>query len=73
LSRYHFHRLFSQVFQQTPHSYITDIRMTRAYSLLRSGLSVNQVCEAVGFISTSSFGRRFRMRYQVAPGAVYKG
>ena len=73
LSRYHFHRLFSRVFQQTPHAYITDIRMTRAYSLLRSGLPVNQVCEAVGFTSTSSFGRRFRMRYQVAPGAVYKG
>jgi AraC family transcriptional regulator len=72
LSHYHFHRLFSRVFQQTPHAYITDIRMTRAYTLLLSGLSVNEVCEAVGFTSTSSFGRRFRARYQVAPGAVYK-
>jgi AraC family transcriptional regulator len=70
LSRYHFHRLFSKVFEQTPHAYITDIRMTRAHSLLRSGLPVNEVCEAVGFTSTSTFGRRFRQRYHVAPGAV---
>jgi AraC-like DNA-binding protein len=72
LSRYHFHRLFSQVFQQTPHAYVTDIRMSRAHSLLRSGCSVEAACDAAGFASTSSFGRRFRRKFGVAPGSVRK-
>jgi AraC family transcriptional regulator len=55
LSRYHFHRLFTQVFQKTPHGYLTEVRLARAHSLLRSGVIIDQVCADVGFSSTSSF------------------
>lgn len=72
LSRYHFHRLFTQVFGKTPHSYLTGVRLSRAHSLLRSGLTVEQVCADVGFSSPSSFGRLFRGQYGVSPGAVRK-
>jgi len=72
LSRYHFHRLFTQVFQKTPHGYLTEVRLARAHSLLRSGLTVDDVCANVGFSSTSSFGRLFRAQYGVSPGAVRK-
>ena len=38
LSRYHFHRAFTQTFQTTPHAYLTEVRLARAHALLRSGL-----------------------------------
>ena len=72
LSRYHFHRVFTRVFQKTPHSYLTEVRLARAHSLLRSGFTVDQVCADVGFSSSSSFGRLFRTQYGVSPGAVRK-
>jgi len=72
VSRYHFHRLFTHVFQKTPHAYLTAVRLARAHSLLRSGLTVDQVCADVGFSSASSFGRLFRAQYGVPPGVVRK-
>ncbi len=70
LSRYHFHRLFTQVFQKTPHGYLTEVRLARAHALLRSGVLVEQVCADVGFSSTSSFSRLFRAQYGTSPGLV---
>ena len=72
LSRYHFHRTFTQVFQKTPHTYLTEIRLARAHALLRSGLAVGEVCLSVGFNSPSSFSRLFRTHYGVSPSAVRK-
>jgi AraC family transcriptional regulator len=72
LSRYHFHRVFTQVFGKTPHKYLTQIRLARAHSALRTGVPVVQVCVDVGFSSPSSFSRQFRMQYGVSPTAVRK-
>jgi AraC-like DNA-binding protein len=72
LSRYHFHRAFTQVFQKTPHTYLTELRLARAHALLRSGVAVAQVCLSVGFSSHSSFSRLFRLHYGLAPSAVRK-
>ena len=72
LSRYHFHRAFTQVFQKTPHTYLTEVRLARAHSLLRSGAAVTEVCLSVGFSSHSSFSRLFRSNYGLAPSAVRK-
>jgi AraC family transcriptional regulator len=70
LSRYHFHRIFTQVFGKTPHAYLTQIRLARAHSALRAGLPVVQVCVDVGFSSPSSFSRQFRAQYGISPAAV---
>jgi AraC-like DNA-binding protein len=72
LSRYHFHRVFTQVFEMTPHAYLTRIRLARAHSALRAGTPVVQVCVDVGFSSPSSFSRHFRSQYGVSPAAVRK-
>jgi AraC family transcriptional regulator len=72
LSRYHFHRIFTQVYEKTPHHYLTDIRLARAQSLLSKGLPVVEVCVDVGFNSPSSFSRLFRARYGVSPAAVHR-
>lgn len=72
LSRYHFHRSFTQVFERTPHAYLTSVRLARAQSLLRSGVPVLEACVEVGFTSQSSFGRLFRAHYGVPPSAIRK-
>jgi len=59
-SRYHFIRLFSSAFDQTPHQYLIRRRIERAKVLLADGdLSVTEVCFAVGFQSLGSFSALF--------------
>lgn len=61
LSRYHFLRLFRATYGLTPAQYVSARRIERAQDLLRvTGLSVTEVCHAVGFTSLGSFSSRFR-------------
>ena len=67
-SRYHFLRLFRASFDQTPHQYLTGLRIERAKQLLAAGdLSVTEVCLAVGFDSLGSFSVLFRRHVGHAP------
>jgi len=68
LSPNHFLRTFKQVFQQTPHHYLTHQRLQRAaYLLCKSDLPVTDICLAVGFESLGSFSWRFRQHFGLAP------
>src|SRR5215217_4322920 len=59
-SRYHFLRLFRSTFDQTPHQYLIQQRMSRAKVLLAAGdLSITEICFAVGFQSLGSFSALF--------------
>jgi AraC-like DNA-binding protein len=73
LSRYHFHRAFTQAFQKTPHAYLTEVRLARAHGLLRGGTPVMEACTEVGFTSAPSFSRLFRAKYGEPPSGVRKG
>jgi AraC family transcriptional regulator len=70
LSRYHLHRAFTKVFGQTPHAYLTTLRLEKAHSLLRRGNSVTEVCMTVGFSSVSSFGRLYRKQFGCTPSST---
>jgi AraC family transcriptional regulator len=70
LSPYHFHRVFTQVFEKTPHAYVTQVRLARAHSLICSGMPVTQACVDVGFSSTTSFTRLFRAQYGTVPSKI---
>ncbi|MBB3055182.1 helix-turn-helix domain-containing protein [Mucilaginibacter gotjawali] len=59
-SRFHFIRLFHAVYKKTPHQHLSFVRIEKAKLLLTSGLSVSQVCYAVGFESASSFAGLFK-------------
>ena len=72
LSPYHLHRSFRQVFRQTPHEYLTRLRLDRARSLLSAGHTVTDACIEVGFTSTSAFSRLFRSRFGRAPSEIRK-
>ena len=61
ISRWHFHRLFTQEYGVTPAAYLSRRRIERAQDLLRATtLGVTEVCHAVGFSSLGSFSSRFR-------------
>jgi len=72
LSRYHLHRTFTRVFRQTPHGYLTALRLERAHAFLKAGRTVTETCLEVGFSSPSSFSRLFSGRYGVPPSSVHK-
>lgn len=67
LSRFHFHRLFRQVYKRTPHQYITQKRLDRAKLLLSENKAVSEVCNEVGFESIGSFSVLFKKEIGFAP------
>jgi len=67
LSRFHFHRLFSQVYKRTPHQYLTLKRIDKAKNLLAENKKVTDVCNEVGFESLGSFSVLFKKEIGFAP------
>ena len=67
LSRFHFHRLFRQVYKKTPHQYITKKRLDKAKNLLSENKPVTIVCNEVGFESIGSFSILFKKEIGFAP------
>jgi|SRR6266576_3337080 len=68
LSPYHFHRMFKDVFGQTPMQLLQERRLTMAKRLLcNTNETVTQICFAVGFESLGSFSWLFRKRFGCSP------
>ena len=68
LSPNHLLRTFRQAFGQSPHQYLTGLRLARAHDMLTgTDRPVTEVCLAVGFESLGSFSTLFRRRYGLAP------
>ena len=60
LSKFHFLRLFKIAFGETPHQFITKVRLQKAKELLQSkNLEVGDIAKQVGFENPSSFSRLF--------------
>jgi len=60
LSKFHFLRLFKTAFGETPHQFITKVRVQKAKELLQSkSLEVGDIAKQVGFNNASSFSRLF--------------
>lgn len=73
LSKYHFLRLFRQVYGLTPHQYLITYRLERARTLLRdTRKSLYEICQLIGLKDLSSFGRRFKKSYGFSPAAYRK-
>lgn len=70
LSPSHLLRSFKQLFHQSPHQYLTSIRLEQAQHLLLStDLSVTEICFSVGFESFGSFSWLFRRKIGCSPSA----
>jgi len=68
LSRFHFHRIFTQVYKKTPHQYLTQTRLDAAKIMLaKEGISITDVCNSIGFESLGSFSSLFRKQSGHSP------
>lgn len=68
LSKYHFIRLFKEVYGQTPRQYLIKKRLEQASNLLlNSSKSFHEICLEVGLKDSSSFGRLFKRSYGATP------
>jgi len=72
LSRFHFLKAFTAQFGLPPHSYQIHLRIERSLPLLRQGVCLSHVAEAIGFNDQSHFIRHFKRIMRVTPGR-YKG
>jgi len=73
LSPFHYHRLFAHTFGETPHEFLTKLRIDRAKRLLaRDQLPVTEVCFAVGYESLGSFSTLFRTMVGYSPAAYQR-
>ena len=61
-SKFHFVRLFKEIYGRTPHQYLTDVRIEKAKVYLDDGQTVAFACFKVGFDSISSFTGLFKRR-----------
>jgi AraC-like DNA-binding protein len=60
MSRFHYIRIFQRVYGRTPRQFLQDLRIEKAKELLKQGLSVTDVCIAVGYDSLPTFSRIFK-------------
>ena len=67
LSEFHFHRLFRSTFGQTPHDFLTRLRLNRARQLLACGHTVTEVCFEVGYESLGTFSTKFHAQFGRSP------
>jgi AraC-like DNA-binding protein len=68
LSPNHLLRTFKQAFGQTPHQYVTSLRLEQARRLLaHTDRPVTEICFAVGFESLGAFSGLFRRRIGLSP------
>src|SRR5918994_2855751 len=68
LSPYHFLRVYKRAYGETPHEFLTRLRMERAKTLLARGShNVTEACFEVGFSSLGSFSNLFAYRVGLSP------
>ena len=68
-SKFHFTRLFRDIYGKTPHHYLTQVRIDHAKQLLAKQFPVSEVCFLVGFESVTSFAGLFKKLTGSAPSA----
>ncbi|GEM_PF-221709 len=67
-TRSHFIRLFKAIFGEAPHQYRSRAQVEKAkHLLILTGLSITDVCMAVGFSSLGSFSALFSRRVGMPP------
>lgn len=68
LSPYHFLRVYREAYGETPHEFLTRLRIERAKALLAGGShNVTETCFEVGFSSLGSFSALFSDRVGLPP------
>jgi AraC family transcriptional regulator len=69
LSKFHFLRLFKQLYGLTPHQYLLKLRLSRSRELLLSAgqRTVREISQELGFDDPGSFGKLFKKHFGLTP------
>ena len=68
ISRVHLHRKMKELTNQTPHSFIRNIRLQQAAKLLKDGKqSITDIMYICGFSNSASFSTMFKNLYGCSP------
>jgi len=71
LSIYHFLESFNQVFGCTPYQYLIRVRLKHAKQMLEcKDISVQEVCQSVGYDDVSSFSKLYKKTFGISPSKV---
>lgn len=71
LNSFHFLRSFKQLYGITPHQFLLQARLKKAYDYLSlHQYTVTETCSAVGFESHGSFSNLFKKRFGVTPSSL---
>lgn len=69
MSRFHFIRIFQQIYGLTPRQYLRDLRIGKAKMLLHSKRSITDICFDVGYTSLPTFSSAFKRGTGLSPKA----
>ena len=67
VSKFHFIRVFKKYYGRTPNQYLQEVRIEMAKKILAKGKSIEEVCNAIGFKSKTSFISLFKKMTGVTP------
>lgn len=67
VSKFHFIRVFKRYYGRTPHQYLQEVRIEMAKKILLKRKSIDEVYNAVGFKSKTSFISLFKKMTGVTP------
>ncbi len=68
----YFIKLFKRQVGTTPYKFMNDLRLARAFTMLKDGVSVKETAFECGFLSEAAFSNAFKKRFEVSPVSVKK-
>ncbi|HZY36439.1 MAG TPA: helix-turn-helix transcriptional regulator [Mucilaginibacter sp.] len=72
LNKFHFLKIFKDMYGVTPHQYIMNKRLEQSVVLLKSGnFSISEICHLIGFESLGTFTNLFKSRYGLTPSKFF--
>ena len=70
IDRSYLTKIFKKMLDLSPQEYLINLRMNKASSLLKTtDYTISQIAEEVGYNSTLSFTKAFKLKYNISPGA----